>query len=242
MRASAGAKGYKAEAGHVVKLPHPAGMAADALYIAALGDAPDAGAARKAGAALGKAIGKGAATILGAGDAAAQAEVAFGYVLRAYDFDVYKTGKDDDEDKPDASVTFASDEAEAVARLSAPLAALAEGVYFTRDLVNEPANILTTEDFAARLAAMGELGLEVDILGEAEMRELGMESLLAVGMASDDECKLVVMKWNGGGDEPPLAVVGKGRGVRHRRHFAETGGRHGRHDHGHGRGRASSLA
>jgi leucyl aminopeptidase len=42
------------------------------------------------------------------------------------------------------------------------------------------------------------------------MQELGMESLLAVGMASDDESKLVVMKWNGGGDEAPLAVVGKG--------------------------------
>ncbi|MGB0928727.1 MAG: leucyl aminopeptidase [Pikeienuella sp.] len=203
------AKTFKGEAGQVVKLPAPGGMAADALYIAALGDDPDAEAARKAGAALGKAIGKGTATIVGAGDAAAQAEIAFGYVLRSYNFDVYKTASEDDE-APEADVVFASDEAEAVAQLSAPLAALAEGVYFTRDLVNEPANVLTTEDFAARLAAMGELGLEVDILGEAEMRELGMNALLAVGMASDDECKLVVMKWNGGGDEAPLAVVGKG--------------------------------
>lgn len=202
-------KGYKT--GGIVKLPMPGGMAADALYVVALGGDVDEGSARKAGASLGKAIGKGASTIMGAGDAAAQAEIAFGYVLRAYDFDVYKTSdKDDEAETSDDAVTFASDEAEAVARLSAPLAALAEGVYFTRDLVNEPANILTTEDFAARLAAMGELGLEVDILGEAEMRELGMDALLAVGMASDDECKLVVMKWNGGGDEAPLAVVGKG--------------------------------
>ena len=46
------------------------------------------------------------------------------------------------------------------------MAALAEGVFFTRDLVNEPANVLTTDDFAARLAAMQELGLDVEILEE----------------------------------------------------------------------------
>ena len=40
-------------------------------------------------------------------------------------------------------------------------AAVAEGVFFTRDLVNEPANVLTTSDFADRLLAMRELGLEV---------------------------------------------------------------------------------
>jgi hypothetical protein len=43
---------------------------------------------------------------------------------------------------------------EAQARAAKPYAALSEGVHFTRDLVNEPANILTTYDFAARLAAM----------------------------------------------------------------------------------------
>ena len=40
-------------------------------------------------------------------------------------------------------------------------AALAEAVYFTRDLVNEPANVLTTEDFAARLAAITPAGMPI---------------------------------------------------------------------------------
>jgi len=97
-----------------------------------------------------------------------------------------------------------------VARLSGPMAAVAEGVFFTRDLVNEPANILTTDDYAARLAAMGELGLEVEILGEPELEKLGMRCLLAVGHGSANETKLVVMRWRGGGDEAPLALVGKG--------------------------------
>ena len=39
-------------------------------------------------------------------------------------------------------------------------------MFFTRDLVNEPANVLTTSDFADRLLAMRELGLEVEVLDE----------------------------------------------------------------------------
>jgi leucyl aminopeptidase len=57
---------------------------------------------------------------------------------------------------------------------------------------------------------MGELGLEVDILGEERLREIGAHALLAVGQGSENETKIVVMKWNGGGDEAPLALVGKG--------------------------------
>ncbi len=200
--------GFKGKDGDIGVIGMPTGMAADTLIVVAQGDVTDQ-AARKAGAAIAKRTGDAALTFFGAGSAEIQAEIAFGYALRRYKFIVYKTDGDD-EDTSQKPVIFASAQAGDVARISQPMAALAEGVFFTRDLVNEPANILTTGDFAARLAAMGELGLEVEILGEAEMQELGMESLLAVGMASDDESKLVVMKWNGGGEEAPLAVVGKG--------------------------------
>jgi leucyl aminopeptidase len=98
-----------------------------------------------------------------------------------------------------------------VAAAASPLAALAEGVFFTRDLVNEPANILTTDDFAARLAAMQDLGLDVEILEEDDLEELGMGALLGVGQGSDSPSKVVVMQWNGGKKgTPPLALVGKG--------------------------------
>jgi len=199
-------EGFKGKTGDVGVIGMPTGMAANNLIVSIQGKAANH-AARKAGAAIAKRAGKDAVTFYGAGDPEAQAQIAFGYALRRYKFVVYKTEEDETSPGP---VTFSSADADSVARISQPLAALAEGVFFTRDLTNEPANILTTGDFAARLAAMGELGLEVEILGEAEMQELGMESLLAVGMASDDESKLVVMKWNGGGDEAPLAVVGKG--------------------------------
>ena len=83
-------------------------------------------------------------------------------------------------------------------------------MFFTRDLINEPANVLTTSDFADRLLAMREIGLEVEVLDEDELAKLGMRALLAVGQGSETPSKVVVMRWNGNGDEAPLALVGKG--------------------------------
>jgi leucyl aminopeptidase len=64
------------------------------------------------------------------------------------------------------------------------LSALADAILFSRDLVSEPANILHPEEFAARAKGLESLGLEVEILGEAQMAELGMGSLLGVGQGS----------------------------------------------------------
>ena len=42
------------------------------------------------------------------------------------------------------------------------------------------------------------------------MTKLGMHSLLGVGQGSVRESQMAIMEWNGGGDEAPLALVGKG--------------------------------
>ena len=124
---------------------------------------------------------------------------------------VESAGADLPTPQPDkARVTILCDDPAAVARAAAPGAALAEAVFFTRDLVNEPANVLTTSDFADRLLAMRELGLEVEVLDEDELARLGMRALLAVGQGSESPSKVVIMRWAGGGDAAPLALVGKG--------------------------------
>ncbi|MFC7705030.1 leucyl aminopeptidase [Plastorhodobacter daqingensis] len=195
----------KAKPGEARDLAFPAGLKAEALQVVRLDRRAGAAEARKAGAAIGKALGPQPVLVLAPGITRA-AEVAFGLALRAYAFTDHKT----EETKPLGSVTFMVDRPEEVAAAAAPMAALAEGVFFTRDLVNEPANILTTSDFAARLAAMQELGLEVEILEEPELEALGMRALLGVGQGSESPSKVVVMQWRGGGDEAPLALVGKG--------------------------------
>jgi len=141
----------------------------------------------------------------------AAAYLASGAKLRAYNFDKYRT-KVKPEDKPKLkSVTVISSVAEKAKKAFAPLSAVAESVAFARDLVTEPANILYPESYAAEVRKLSKLGLKVEVLGEAEMKKLGMGSLLGVGQGSVRESKLVVMQWYGGKKtQKPVALVGKG--------------------------------
>jgi leucyl aminopeptidase len=90
--------------------------------------------------------------------------------------------------------------------------AVASGIVLARDLVNEPPNVLSPVEFARRVKAnLVKAGVKVDVLGEAEMKKLGMGALLGVGQGSERESQLVVMQWNGGRKkDEPVALVGKG--------------------------------
>jgi len=196
----------KLKPGEAKALAFPAGMAAEAVDVVRLDHRPTVEEARKGGAALAK-LQNGAECLILAGSNPRAAEISLGFALRAYTFDVHKTG----EKTPAGKARIMVSKPEAVATAAAPMAAVAEGVFFTRDLINEPSNVLTTDDFAARLAAMQELGLEVEILEESDLEKLGMRLLLSVGNGSVSPSKVVVMHWNGGKPgEAPLALVGKG--------------------------------
>ncbi|MEM1345790.1 MAG: leucyl aminopeptidase [Pseudomonadota bacterium] len=205
---------FKAKAGTTMVFAFPGGLAAEAVVLACLGAAPDRAAARKTGGAIARALRPGAATlaVTGLGAPELLAEMIWASALRLYEFREYKGAEEEDTPaRPERSLTILSDAPEALARASGDWAALAEGVFFTRDLVNEPANRLTTDEFAARLAAMQELGLEVEILGEEELTKLGARALLGVGQGSTSESKMVIIKWSGGAEgEAPLALIGKG--------------------------------
>ncbi|MDP2739758.1 MAG: leucyl aminopeptidase [Pseudorhodobacter sp.] len=196
----------KLKPGEAQDLAYPAGLVCEAVQVVRLEKRADAATARKAGAAIGKTLSKTATLVLAEGHARA-ADLSFGIAMRAYDFNAHKTTGQ----TIPGPVTLMVAKPEAVAAKAAPMAALAEGVFFTRDLVNEPANVLTTFDFAARLAAMQELGLEVEILEEEDLTKLGMGALLGVGIGSETPSKVVVMQWHGAKkDAAPFALVGKG--------------------------------
>lgn len=90
-----------------------------------------------------------------------------------------------------------------------------ESINFTRDLCNEPANILPPTELANRAQKMAkEVGLKCEILDEKQMQKLGMGSLLSVSLGSEQPAKLIVLRY-----EPKkstakkgelLALVGKG--------------------------------
>ncbi|WP_118136734.1 leucyl aminopeptidase [Oceanicella sp. SM1341] len=197
----------KLDEGTGMVLAMPSGIEAEKLLVVKLARSPGLLPARKAGSWVARNMAEAGVTVVAPNIRNPQ-EIAYGLALRAYDFRVYK--KAAEEETPRPKVVFQVADAEATAAASTPYMALVEGVFFTRDLVNEPSNVLTTTEFAARLAAMQELGLEVEILEEEELEKLGMRMLLGVGQGSASPTKVVVMKWMGGGDEPPFALVGKG--------------------------------
>jgi leucyl aminopeptidase len=194
--------------GEARDLSYPTGMLAEAVQVVKLDRKADAATARKAGAAIGKAAGGKDVAVL-PGMARGVAHIALGAMLRAYAFTDHKTGEDE-KPKGQARFTFMVNDVPATEAEAADVPALAEGVFFTRDLTNEPSNVLTTTEFAARLEALRDLGLKVTVMEEDELAALGMRALLAVGQGSESPSKVVVMEWLGGGDEKPVALIGKG--------------------------------
>jgi leucyl aminopeptidase len=141
------------------------------------------------------------------------ASYGLGALLRSYRFDKYRT-KEKPENKPSLKkVTVMVADPAAARRHFAAMEKVAQGVFFTRDLVSEPANVIYPKSLAAEAKKLSKLGVKVQVLGEADMRKLGMGALLGVGQGSDRESQLLVMRWNGAKDakkKGPIAFVGKG--------------------------------
>lgn len=108
------------------------------------------------------------------------------------------------------SVSLQADTAQAKALANG--VAIATGVQLTRELGNLPPNICNPEYLAqqARKIAAEHEGVSCDVLERSDMEKLGMGSLLAVARGSANPPKLIVLKWNGGGEAKPYALVGKG--------------------------------
>ncbi|MEX2201533.1 MAG: leucyl aminopeptidase [Dongiaceae bacterium] len=145
--------------------------------------------------------------------AAAAAEIAYGAKLRSYRFDKYRT-KEKPEAKPTLKkLTLLTEEAARARNDFEVREHIAEGVFFARDLVSEPGNIIHPESLAREARRLTELGVKVEIMGEAALKKLGMNALLGVGQGSARESHIAVMIWNGAGDmkrNRPVALVGKG--------------------------------
>ena len=90
--------------------------------------------------------------------------------------------------------------------------AIAAGVRFTRELGNLPPNLCTPAYLAeqAQALAAAQPGVECEVLDEDTMQALGMGALLAVARGSAQRPRLIVLKYNGGGQAKPYVLVGKG--------------------------------
>ncbi len=142
-------------------------------------------------------------------DADAAARVGLGAALRSWRYDRYRT-KLQEKQKPTLQEIVIVGVAGADQRYKSRWAPVAEGVFLTRELVTEPANIIYPETFVERVRASLEgSGVEIEVLDRAQMEKLGMGALLGVAQGSAREARLLILKWNGGKGET-VAFVGKG--------------------------------
>ncbi len=144
--------------------------------------------------------------------------VALGAILRGYDFRKYKKKKkkENGEEEEDldtlSSLRILYQNPEDATAILENRSGVAEGILLARDLVNEPPNVLSPEEFASRVSALSSSGLEVEILDQKALAEIGMNALLAVGQGSVRPSCVAIMRWTGAADrdEKPLLLVGKG--------------------------------
>ncbi len=88
-----------------------------------------------------------------------------------------------------------------------------ESQNFTRELVNEPGNRLTPTMLADRANKMCEgIGLKCEIYGPDKIKELKMGAFWSVAQGSEEEPRLIVIRYEpqGAPEKPVLGLVGKG--------------------------------
>lgn len=140
------------------------------------------------------------------------AYVASGALIRSWTFDKYKTKREKDDLPVLNELVFVTPNAEESQKVFDKLAAIADGNHLTRLVVSEPPNVVYPESMAKYAKELKKIGVQVQVLGEKEMKKLGFGALLGVGQGSVRESQLVVMKWMGSSKraEKPIAIVGKG--------------------------------
>jgi leucyl aminopeptidase len=134
-----------------------------------------------------------------------------GTILGSYNFDEFKSADQDDPEPPSLdSLTLLG---HVVPEGGAEVARIcAEAQNFARDLQSLPSNVATPSYLGrrAREIASAHPIVKVDVLGREEIAEMKMGGLLAVSQGSAEEPKLIVLRYENGGDGETLGFVGKG--------------------------------
>ena len=205
---------FGGEAGATVELFVSEGGRATRVILVGTGEGALADYEKAGGAITAKLLTSGAthAAVDGAGLAPeALARIGLGALLRAWRIDTYRTRLPEKSKPTLETVTLVSSD-DALAAFVQDAEAVAQGVAFTRELVAEPGNIIYPESFVERCRHLADLGVEISVLDENDMANLGMGALLGVAQGSTRKPRLLALRWDGtaGAQAKPLALVGKG--------------------------------
>lgn len=151
------------------------------------------------------------------GDAEKAASAAVeGAVMGLFEPDKYRTIEKEERTVDRLLIISEGADEEALKRGAERGRVVGESVNFTRDLANEPGAYMTPSDLAERARQIAnEFGLSVEVLDEARMEQEGMGALLSVSRGSEEEAKLIILKYtpreaSAQGEDNLLAFVGKG--------------------------------
>ena len=138
-------------------------------------------------------------------------EFIFGFNLKSYTFNKYKTLNTDKINKK-INFKIITSHKKNIANEYKYYNAIKEGIFLTRDLVSEPPNVLSPKVYANEIKKLSKLGLKIKLYNEKELKKLGLNALLGVGQGSVNETYLVTIEWHGNKKtkQKPLAFVGKG--------------------------------
>jgi len=138
---------------------------------------------------------------------------ALGARLGMYSFLELKT-KETDKKKPLASLTLipAQTEKRANVRTALNTAKItAEAIFFARDLVNRPGNLLYPEILAREAKKMAQaFGLNIQVLDMASAKKKGLGAFLGVAQGSARPGRVIIIEYQGADPgTKPVALVGK---------------------------------
>lgn len=136
------------------------------------------------------------------------------FEMAQYDFNIYKE-KPKDGWKKIESVFYYSEHADAKKGIQKAIASgliIGSHVNIARDLANTPGGDMTPKRLASVATANGEkYGYTTTVLGEKEMKKIGMGGILGVSRGSVEEAQFIIMKYlNGPKAQKPIVFAGKG--------------------------------
>ncbi len=138
-----------------------------------------------------------------------------GALLSLYTFDEHKTLNKNNNHKTLNHITLVAADSKqqaAFSRGAKTAAVLAECTYATRDLINNPGNVITPTRLAdeARSIARKTHGVSCEILSIPQIKKLKMGCFLSVARGSEEPPKFVILKYQPRGAKKTIVLVGKG--------------------------------
>jgi len=136
--------------------------------------------------------------------------VAEGLYLSNYEFSKFKTDKAGLTTLQEIVITDQIISEKEVAELNEIL----QGVCIARDLVNEPHNYQSAEEFSQSMVVIGEeAGFSVEVLEMLQIQALKMGGLLAVNQGSEDPPTFNILEWKPENPKTDKTYVLVGKGV-----------------------------